>query len=182
MQDVCHKTKNEAYQGSCNLSKRFSLPEIVCSLRPPGYLCAKCDAVHSRAPDCMRLVTAQRFQIVLESFLLPFFLPITPYIALCMWTVFRSFFYRFFIVFFAPGWARHRFSHDLPLNGLSFFFRFFLPGHDGDRFFIVFLSFFYRFFRRLGYLCSSVFRILPHPLGSAAPPSLSPVVVLSPVL
>ena len=91
-------------------------------------------------------------------------------------------FYRFFIVFFAPGWARHRFSHDLPLNGLSFFFRFFLPGHDGDRFFIVFLSFFYRCFKRLGYLCSSVFRILPHPLGSAAPPSLSPVVVLSPVL
>ena len=178
MQDVCHKTKNEAYQGSCNLSKRFSLPEIVCSLRPPGYLCAKCDAVHSRAPDCMRFVTAQRFQIVLESFFYRFPCPshLTLHYA-C-----GPFSDRFFIVFFAPGWARHRFSHDLPLNGLSFFFRFFLPGHDGDRFFILFLSFFYRFFRRLGYLCSSVFRISPHPLGSAAPPSLSPVVVLSPVL
>ena len=52
-------------------------------------------------------------------------------------------FYRFFIVFFAPGWARHRFSHDLPLNGLSFFFRFFFSrGMTG----IVFLSFFCRFF------------------------------------
>ena len=48
--------------------KTYSLPEIVCSLRPPACLCAKCDAVHSRAPDCMRFVTAQRFQIVLESF------------------------------------------------------------------------------------------------------------------
>ena len=89
----------------------------------------------------------------------------------------------FLSFFFAPDWARRRFSHDLPLNGLSFlFFRFFSRGHDKDRFFIVFLSFFYRLFLRLGYLYSSVFRISPHLLGSAAPPSLSQVVVLSPVL
>ena len=41
--------------------KTYSLPEIVCSLRPPACLCAKCDAVHSRAPNCMRFVRAQRF-------------------------------------------------------------------------------------------------------------------------
>ena len=86
--------------------------------------------------------------------------------------------YRFVAVFFALGWARRRFSHDLPLNGLSFFFRFFSRGHDRDRFFDVFLS----LFPASGYLYASVFRISPHLPGSADPPSLSQVVVLSPVL
>ena len=85
--------------------KTYSLPKIVCSLRPPACLCAKCDAVHSRAPDCMRFVTAQRFQIVLESFFYRFPCPSHPTLHYAC----GPFSDRFFIVFLS--FFLHRAGH-----------------------------------------------------------------------
>ena len=165
MQDVCHKTKNEAYQGSCNLSKRFSLPEIVCSLRPPGYLCAKCDAVHSRAPDCMRFVTAQRFQIVLESFFYRF--PCPSHLTLHYACGPLS--NRFFIVLLSLFLHRAGLGTGLVTICLqmgyrffSSFFSFFSSEHDRDRFFIVFLSFLYRFFLGVWGISVRLFSVFRH--------------------